>query len=244
MTDNGHGIAITIDGLDAGYGKLTILHAIDLHFAPGAFIAILGPNGSGKSTLLKSILGLTTVQRGSIAVDGRSLSGLATEDIAARGLAYVPQRHNVFASMRVSDNLKLAARRLNRQERSAALAEVGARFPILDKRGGQRAGLLSGGERQILAIAIASLSRPRAMLLDEPSAGLAPLIAAAVFTTLRGFTPLLTVIVVEQNARAILPYADHVVFLREGRIAAAMTGDAVRADAAAILERYLSPTMG
>jgi branched-chain amino acid transport system ATP-binding protein len=222
---------IQIDHLTAGYGKLAILHDLSLTFGANQFTAILGPNGSGKSTLLKSIFGLTTVQGGSIRLEGRELVGLPTERIGAQGIAYVPQRENVFTALTVRENLLLALRQMPRSNRNAVLTDAYDLFPILPKRLSQRAGQLSGGERQMVAIAIGWLSRPRVMLLDEPSAGLSPLLAGEVFRTLQTLAAQnVTLIVVEQNARSVLQWCDHVFVLREGALAFAGTVEECRAD--------------
>ncbi|MCB0073331.1 MAG: ABC transporter ATP-binding protein, partial [Caldilineaceae bacterium] len=183
--------------------------------------AILGPNGSGKSTLLKTIFGLTDCFGGDIILEGQPLIGLATEQISRQGIAYIPQRQNVFASMTVRENLLLALRHLNRTQAETAIAEATALFPILGQRAQQRAGKLSGGERQMLAIALGWLARPRIMLLDEPSAGLSPLFVTEVFRTLRQLCDEngITMVVVEQNARSILRWCDYAYVLREGQVA-------------------------
>lgn len=210
---------ITIQALHAGYGKLEILHDINLMFAQQQFAAVLGPNGSGKSTLMKSILGLATVLSGSIKFNGQELIGIRTEHISSLGIAYVPQRENVFTELTIRDNLLLGMRSLPKDDRSRALEEVYELFPILARRSHQRTGQLSGGERQMVAIAIAWLTRPEIMILDEPSAGLAPIIADEVFRILRGLSQKgLTLVVVEQNARRILQYCDHAFLLREGQL--------------------------
>lgn len=211
---------LTIQNLTAGYGKLTILHDISLTVLPGQFIAILGPNGSGKSTLLKTIFGLTTVSGGAIHLEQTSLLGIPTESIGQQGLAYVPQRENVFTSMTVRDNLQLAVRKLARHVAEPLLQQAYELFPILKERLTQRAGQLSGGERQMLAIAIGWLARPKLMLLDEPSAGLSPLLVTEVFRTLQKLAQSgITLAVVEQNARSILRWCDYAYVLREGQIA-------------------------
>ncbi len=211
---------LSITDLTAGYGKLTILHDIALAVPAGQFAAILGPNGSGKSTLLKTIVGLTTIERGAITFDGQAIAGRRTETIRGLGLAYVPQRENVFKSMTVRENLLLAVRGLNRQESVAALGECYELFPVLKDRQGQRAGSLSGGERQMLAIALGWLARPKLMMLDEPSAGLSPLFVTDVFRTLRALRDAgITLVVVEQNARSVLRWCDYAYLLREGQIA-------------------------
>ncbi|RLT38368.1 MAG: ABC transporter ATP-binding protein [Chloroflexi bacterium] len=210
---------LTTSALSAGYGKLHILHEVSVVVESGQYLAILGPNGSGKSTLLKSIFGLTTHFSGDIQFQGASLVGKATEQIGGLGIAYVPQRENVFASMSVRENLLLALRHLSRTEADKSLAAAYELFPILAERSSQRASQLSGGERQMLAIAIGWLSRPRLMLLDEPSAGLSPLFVTEVFRTLRKLCEQgITLVVVEQNARSLLGWCDAAYILREGRV--------------------------
>lgn len=211
---------LTVHKLTAGYGKLIILHEVDLAIAPGQFVAILGPNGSGKSTLLKTIFGLTDRMAGTIDLHGHPLTGLPTEAIQRQGIAYVPQRLNVFGALTVRENLQLAARALGARDLANAYQELFALFPILEKRQSQRAGKLSGGERQLLAIALAWLARPRLMLLDEPSAGLSPLMVTEVFKTLKLLKARgMGLGVVEQNARSVLKYCDHAYVLREGQVA-------------------------
>lgn len=211
---------LRVEHLTAGYGKLQILQDVEIALPVGQFTTILGPNGSGKSTLLKSIVGLTDIHDGSITLDGRELRGASTESMASLGVAYVPQRGNVFASMHVAENLQLAARALDKAARKEAFAELDELFPILRERGGQHAGKLSGGERQMLAIAMGWLLRPRLMLLDEPSAGLAPLFVTEIFRTLKGLCARgLTLGVVEQNARSVLRWCDGAYVLREGKVA-------------------------
>ena len=211
---------ITIDRLTAGYGKLEILQDLSLAFAEGQFSALLGPNGSGKSTLMKAIMGINNIFGGSIQLDGRELVGLRTEDISKLGIAYVPQRENIFTEMTVLENLQLGLRGMPRDRRQSALDELLKLFRILGRRKSQNAGLLSGGEHQMLAIAIAWLSRPSIMLLDEPSAGLAPAIAGDVFRVLQDLRQQgITLVVVEQNARRVLQYCDYAFVLREGSLA-------------------------
>ena len=222
---------LTANNFSAGYGKLHILHDVSVAVESGQFLAILGPNGSGKSTLLKSIFGLTTHFGGDIQFQGASLVGKATEQIGGLGIAYVPQRENVFASMSVRENLLLALRRLSHAEAEKSLAGAYELFPILAERTSQRASQLSGGERQMLAIAIGWLSRPSLMLLDEPSAGLSPLFVSEVFRTLRKLCERgITLVVVEQNARSLLRSCDAAYILREGRVVFHGTAEAVLAD--------------
>jgi branched-chain amino acid transport system ATP-binding protein len=211
---------LNVQHLNAGYGKLVVLHDLSLTIHAGQFTAILGPNGSGKSTLLKSVFGLTHIVSGSITIEGRELVGLSPEDVRQHGIAYVPQRNNVFTAMTVRENLLLASRRMQKVAAAQALEEANAHFPILAKRYNQRAGQLSGGERQMLAIAMGWLLRPRLMLLDEPSAGLAPLLVTEVFRTLQSLCQQeITLVVVEQNARSVLRWCDQVLIMREGQLA-------------------------
>lgn len=211
---------LTIEGLSAGYGKLTILHDVSLRAESAQFVAILGPNGSGKSTLLKSVFGLTQVSQGVITAGGRSARGLPTEQMRTLGVAYVPQRENVFTGMTVRENLRLAVRKLGRSQAEQAIGEAYTLFPILAERQKQRAGQLSGGERQMLAISMAWLARPQVMLLDEPSAGLSPRYVTEVFRTLKELAQQgITMVVVEQNARSVLRFCDYAYVLREGQVA-------------------------
>ncbi len=211
---------LTITGLKAGYGKLVVLDDVSLAAEQGQFLAILGPNGSGKSTLVKSVFGLTDIMAGSIKMKGVELIGRPTELIGQSGLAYVPQRENIFASMTVGENLLLAARKLTPAQSKETLAETFSLFPILAERQKQGAGQLSGGERQMVALAMAYLARPGLMLLDEPSAGLAPLYVKEIFKQLRQLCERgITLVVVEQNARSLLQWCDYAYILREGQIA-------------------------
>jgi branched-chain amino acid transport system ATP-binding protein len=227
----GNEAVLTIRNLTAGYGKLTILRDVTLAVAPHRFEAILGPNGSGKSTLLKSIYGLTQITDGAIIFANEELTGTPTEQVSRRGMAYVPQRGNVFTSMTVRDNLLLTVRKLSGREAEAALANAYELFPILAARQDQRAGQLSGGERQMLAIAMGWLTRPTLMLLDEPSAGLSPHYVTEVFRTLQSLCAQgITLVVVEQNARSVLRWCDHAYILREGQIAFQGTATEIQAD--------------
>ncbi len=230
---------LTVDHLRAGYGKLVVLHDLSLKVSEGQFVAILGPNGSGKSTLLKSIFGLTEIFGGTIQLGPTPLTGLPTEQVGQQGIAYVPQRANVFASMTVGENLQLAVRKLSRADTQMALDDAYTLFPILGQRAKQRAGLLSGGERQMLAIALGWLVRPTLMLLDEPSAGLSPQFVNDVFRTLAQLqTRGITLVVVEQNARSLLRWCSYAYLLREGQLAFEGTAADMLADEA-VVKGYL-----
>ncbi|MCB0124382.1 MAG: ABC transporter ATP-binding protein [Caldilineaceae bacterium] len=222
---------LTIRGLNAGYGKLQILHDLDLTVNSGQFVAVLGPNGSGKSTLLKSIFGLTDRFSGAITLDDTAITDLPTEQIGAHGIAYVPQRANIFTTMTVRENLLLALRSCARAEATTRLTKAYELFPILAERAHQRAGQLSGGQRQMVAIALGWLTQPKVMLLDEPSAGLAPIVVTEVFRTLQLLCRTgITLVVVEQNARSLLRWCDYAYILREGRLAFQGTADEILAD--------------
>jgi branched-chain amino acid transport system ATP-binding protein len=226
---------LAINHLTAGYGKLEILHDLSLGVEAGQFVGILGPNGSGKSTLLKSIFGLTTIFSGTIQIGTQigalELQALPTEMIGSKGLAYVPQRENVFASLSVRENLQLAVRNLARSAAEERLQAAYLLFPILRQRLPQRAGSLSGGERQMLAIALGWLPQPQIMLLDEPSAGLSPKFVSEVFRTLQQLAQAgMTLVVVEQNARSLLRWCDYAYLLREGQVAFQGSAHALLAD--------------
>ena len=222
---------LTIEKLSAGYGKLVVLPEVSLSVEAGQFAGIIGPNGSGKSTLIKSIFGLAKVFRGSIAFDGISLVGRPTEAVGRHGIAYVPQTRNVFTALTVRDNLLLAVRRLGRAAAPEALAEAFEWFPILGERRTQRGGQLSGGERQMLAIAMAWLTRPRLMLLDEPTAALAPLLVTEILRQLRRLRDAgITLLVVEQNARSLLRFCDYGFVMREGQVVFQDTAAGILAD--------------
>jgi branched-chain amino acid transport system ATP-binding protein len=230
---------LSIQDLTAGYGKLEILHQLSVDIQLNRMTTILGANGSGKSTLLKSIFGLTTIMGGSIQYNNQELIGIATEQIGKYGIAYVPQRQNIFASMSVRENLALAVRKANRIEATQRIEQAFELFPILEKRANQRTGLMSGGERQMVAIVMGWLMNPTLMLLDEPTAGLAPLVAKEVFETLHNLSQQgITLVIVEQNARTALRWCEDVCILREGRLVYQGTADAFAEDDS-LLHTYL-----
>lgn len=209
--------ALQVQGLVAGYARdLPILHGVDLSVPPATLAAVVGPNGAGKSTLIKAIAGLVPVAAGRVALDGADITATRPDRLGARGLAYVPQTDNIFRSLTVAENLALALRRV--PDRAARLADLHALFPPLAAKARDRAGALSGGQRQMLAVAMALAPRPRVVLMDEPSAGLAPRVVAEVLDLARGLTAQgVTVVLVEQNVREALRVADHVWVLAEGQ---------------------------
>ena len=220
----------------AGYGPVTVLNGLALQLQAGERLAVIGRNGVGKTTALRAIMGLATLARGRIVFDGQDLHGLAPHQRAQRGLGYVPQTRDIFASLSVEENLIAG---LQRRPRSA-LAEAYTLFPRLAERRRNAGAKLSGGEQQMLSVARALLGRPRLLLLDEPLEGLAPLIRQellAAFTQLgrQGDT---TVIIVEQQVREALGYADRALILDHGAVAHAAPAGVLRDDAAT-LERFV-----
>jgi neutral amino acid transport system ATP-binding protein len=211
---------LEIRGLTASYtGEIDVLRGVDLTVGEGELVTVVGPNGAGKSTVLKAVTGGLRPREGEVLLDGDDITGLSGHRVARKGLAYVPQRENVFPRLTVQENLELGAgRRLGSSERRGLLDEVFALFPQLAKRRRQAAGSLSGGERQMAAIARALMARPRIVLLDEPSAGLSPLLVAAVFERIAEIRASgVTILLVEQNARRALAMSDRGYVLELGQ---------------------------
>lgn len=230
--------ALQVDGLVAGYAKgLPILQGVSLSLAEGTLGVIVGPNGAGKSTLIKAIAGLVPVSGGRVTLGTRDITGIRPDQMGPLGLAYVPQSDNVFRSLTVAENLALVLRRV--PDRAARLAELESLFPPLAAKRRDRAGALSGGQRQMLAVAMALSGRPRVILLDEPSAGLSPKVAEEVLALARSLTAQgVSVLLVEQNVRQALAVADHAWVLAEGRNRIDGTADAIRSDPA-VADIYL-----
>ena len=212
--------ALTTKGLFAGYERdLPIVRGIDFAVAEGEFVVVLGPNGAGKSTFVKAIAGIVPAFGGSVALRGRDITDLPAHLKIAQGLAFVPQTENIFTTMTIAENLELAADILPRHLRRARIERVEAMFPDLAKRPRLRAGQLSGGQRQMLAVARALIVEPKVLILDEPSAGLSPRIVGEVFANLRAINQSgVTIILVEQNVKAALAIADRGVVLVEGQL--------------------------
>jgi ABC-type branched-subunit amino acid transport system ATPase component len=237
------GELLETDGLTAGYlPGIDIIHDVKITVTDGELIGIIGPNGAGKSTLLKSLFGLVEVRSGSVVLRGENISGLAAHDLVARGVGYVPQRENVFPSLTVEENLRMGlyldARRWS--ERLDAVTEL---FPRLGERMNQRAGFFSGGERQMLAMGRALMMDPGVLLLDEPSAGLAPLVQDFVFEQVRTICDGgVSVVMVEQNARRCLQICDRAYVFDQGRNAYTGSGADLLSDPK-VIELYLG-TLG
>ncbi|MHB1467556.1 MAG: ABC transporter ATP-binding protein [Solirubrobacteraceae bacterium] len=207
-----------VRGLRAGYGEVDIVQDVHLTIARGGFVSIIGPNGAGKSTLLKALYGLVPPRAGSVLFAGEhELAGLKPHRITALGMNYVPQLANVFPGMSVSENLEIGAigARGGTAKRIQRMFDL---FPMLHERRRQRAGTMSGGQRQMLALARALITDPKLLLLDEPSAGLAPKVVSEVFTKLKEINELgVAVLMVEQNARRSLAMSDYAYVLDLGR---------------------------
>jgi branched-chain amino acid transport system ATP-binding protein/neutral amino acid transport system ATP-binding protein len=209
---------LRIDGIVCGYGAADeILKGAELSVAPGEMVAIIGPNGAGKSTLLKAIAGLLRLKSGAILLEGASIQLLSPGDRARRGIAFVPQEANVFPSMTVRENLEMGGL-LEPARMRIRIDELFERFPVLATKRRSAARTLSGGQRQILAMAMALMVAPRLLLLDEPSAGLSPAAAETLFDTITAIHQAGTsIVMVEQNAREALMIADRGVVLVDGR---------------------------
>ncbi|SNT73426.1 ABC transporter ATP-binding protein [Paracoccus seriniphilus] len=195
---------LEVKGLHSGYGKVTILHGVDFVAQPGEITCVLGPNGAGKSTLMKTIAGHLPASQGEIGIDGRPVQGLNALQATRLGIGYVAQENNTFREMSVRDNLLASALAFDGTD--ALIEETYRRFPILDERAGQQAGTLSGGERQTLAIANALLASPQLLILDEPTAGLAPIFVDRIveWITELAQSGMSVIWVVEQNPEKIL----------------------------------------
>jgi branched-chain amino acid transport system ATP-binding protein len=211
---------LTVRGLNAFYGETQVLHGLDFEVAEGGITALLGANGAGKTSTLRALSGMIRAT-GQIVFSGLSIGGHATEEIARLGIAHVPEGRGTFSRMTVDENLQLGAMTRNDRAGIAAdMARLYGFFPKLGQRRGQQAGTLSGGEQQMLAIARALMLRPRLMLLDEPSFGLAPMIVAEVFAILRKLNDDdgMSILLVEQNATAAIELADQACLLETGNL--------------------------
>lgn len=211
---------LAVEGLSVSYGRIAALDGLTLAVAENEIVALIGANGAGKSTFMNVVMGLTRARAGSVVLRGRPLLGTPTERMSALGIAYIPEGRGTLRNLSVQDNLRLGA--FNRRDARAIAADMTAvmqRFPVLAERRLQLAGSLSGGEQQMLVIARGLMSRPKLMLLDEPTLGLAPLMVSRVLDILRELRAEgLTILLVEQNAHAALRLADRAYVLERGRV--------------------------
>ncbi len=224
---------LLVEGLRAGYGRIEVLHGVDLVVERGAIVTLIGANGAGKSTALAVISGLLAPRAGRVVFGGRDVTGRPAEELVGLGLSHVPERRQLFGTLTVEENLLLGAyaRRRERAGLRADLEWVYVLFPILRERRQQRAGTLSGGQGQMLALGRGLMARPSLLLLDEPSLGLAPLVAREIFATVADLRDAgTTVLLVEQNARAALRLADRGYVLENGRVALAGPARELMAD--------------
>jgi branched-chain amino acid transport system ATP-binding protein len=221
---------LSVESLTTEYGAVRAVDNVSLEVPAGSVTAVLGANGAGKTTLLRTVSGLVRPRHGSVRLDGEEITGLAVEEIVRRGLAHVPEGRGVIGELNVEENLRLGG--LWRRGQATPLSELYDLFPRLAERRAQPASTLSGGERQMLSIARALIARPRALLLDEPSLGLAPVLVARIMSLVRRLADrfALAVLLVEQNARSALSIANRGIVLNLGHVVADQDPEALKAD--------------
>jgi branched-chain amino acid transport system ATP-binding protein len=228
--------ALSLSGIDVLYGDSHVLHEVSLSLPFGKVLALLGRNGAGKSTCMSAIIGFLTPREGGIRLFGEAIAGLAPEAIARKGVGFVPQGRRVFPTLTVTENLSVAFQQ--KESKTWNLGRVFELFPRLKERARQHAGLLSGGEQQMLAIGRALMGNPRVLLMDEPSEGLAPIIVAEVGRTIaRLKAEGQSILLVEQNMKLALELADEVVILNTGRVAYSGTAAEARANEGLIAQQ-------
>ena len=228
---------LTVSDLDCFYGAVQVLHSLSLTLRSGEVLCVLGRNGAGKTTLLKAIMGLVAARAGSIRLGGRELTALPAHEVPKAGMAYVPQGRRLFAEMTVAENIEIGL--MARGKGSELRETVLDLFPLLRERLRLRSGTLSGGEQQMLAMARALCLEPEVLLLDEPTEGLMPSMIARIRDTVATLrTHGVSTILVEQRVDAVLPVADRVLFMENGRSRETVDVDALRADPA-LVHRYV-----
>jgi branched-chain amino acid transport system ATP-binding protein len=234
MTNDGSNALLKVDDLVAGYGKKQILNGVSLEVAPGEIVALIGHNGAGKSTLLKAVFGLLRVWGGKVCYDGTELKKQTPRELLRTGMAYVPQGNRVFTDLTVQENMEMGGVTLPRKELlKAGIERALTLFPVLRERLKQRAGTLSGGEKQMLALANALIVSPRMLLLDEPSLGLAPAMVTEALGRIQQISrdSKVSVLIVEQKVREVLKVAKRVCVLRMGRVSFAGPSEELKDDA-------------
>jgi ABC-type branched-subunit amino acid transport system ATPase component len=220
-------LILEVEKVTAGYTEIDILYDVNLRVKPGQIVSVIGPNGAGKSTLLKAVFGILKPRRGKITLKDEEISGLKPDKIAKRGISYVPQVDNVFPSLTIEENLEMGAF-IRDDDYSQRIEEIYGLFPVLGERKNQKAGQLSGGQRQMVAMGRALMLDPQVLLLDEPSAGLAPVLVSTIFEKIVEInTTGVSMIIVEQNAREALKMAHHGYVLAMGKNVLDDSGDAL-----------------
>ena len=224
---------LEVDALSSRYGRITALSEVSLRVDDGELVALVGANGAGKSTLLRALSGVQPIAAGSVRFEGSDITKMSSRDRVRMGIVQVPEGRQVFGPLSVEDNLRLGAYVRPPGEVAAGLERVYGLFPILAQRRLEAAGTLSGGQQQMLAIGRALMTRPKLLLLDEPSMGLAPRLVAEIFAIIRSLkSAATTILLVDQNARAALSIADRAYVLEVGRVALAGRGDELLVDPA------------
>ena len=218
------------EGMTGGYGSVDILHDCTIGVEKGEIAVIVGPNGAGKSTAMKAVFGMLNIHTGSVVLDGEDITALSPQDRVAKGMAFVPQTNNVFPSMSVEQNLEMGAF-LRRDDINTTMEEVYSLFPILKEKRKQNAGELSGGQRQQVAVGRALMTQPKLLMLDEPTAGVSPIVMDELFDLIIEVARTgLSILMVEQNARQALNIADKGYVLVQGKNRFTDTGEALMND--------------
>lgn len=230
---------LKIENVVAGYGHITALKSINLEVPQGSIVSLIGANGAGKSTTMRSIMGLVKPTEGRITFEGKDITSMKTHDIVKAGISLVPEGRQILQDMSVYENLEMGAYIRKDAEINDDIKKVFKRFPILDERSYQLGGTLSGGQQQMLAIGRALMARPKLLLLDEPSMGLAPLVVNEIFEVIKEISAEeTTVLLVEQNVRQALKIADYAYVLETGKIVLSGPAEDIRHDPR-VMEAYL-----
>ena len=231
MNDEGGSLMLDVENLTTNYGSIAALRSASLTVGAGEVVGLVGPNGAGKTTLVGTLAGLLSPASGSVRLDGVDVTGATPDALLRRGLALVPEHRRLFADLTVAENLRIGGITVKASERGSLIDEMVELFPVLAAKMSTAAGYLSGGEAQQLAIARALMSRPRLLMMDEPSLGLAPVLVDVVFDLIARLREQgRTLLVVEQNATRMLTVADRAYVLRSGEIVAAGSGSELLAD--------------